>query len=130
MEDYDSLGPRRIEELAAFVAGLRAHPGVAPEKLPEGLQSGRKAFEAEGCDGCHSLSPGEENAAPNLNGYASAQWLRGLLLTPDDVLYFGEENDMPSYAGKLDDRQIEDLTAFVATLADKKPVHLAAAPSP
>ncbi|MFM2152214.1 MAG: cytochrome b6 [Pseudomonadota bacterium] len=127
MEDYASLGETRIHELAAFVAGLKAHPGVAPDQLPAGLQSGRAAFEAEGCDGCHSLTAGEENAAPNLNGYASASWLRDLLLAPDGALFFGDENDMPSYAGKLDDRQLDDLTAFMDILAAKDPARPAGA---
>ena len=119
MESYESLGPARLAELGAFVAGLKAHPGIGPDALPAGLQAGRKAFEAEGCDGCHSIVPGEAGAAPNLSGWASADWLRGLLLAPDSDLYFGEENDMPSYADKLDERQISDLTAFLDTLADR-----------
>jgi ubiquinol-cytochrome c reductase cytochrome b subunit len=133
MEPYEGLGKERLALLAGFLAELKHHPGVGPKELPEALQPGRKAFEAEGCDGCHSLAQDGADGAPALNGYASDRWIAGLLMDPGAEHYFGEQNDMPSYRGKLDDAQVADVTAYLRTLEAKPPkytLHLAGGEKP
>jgi ubiquinol-cytochrome c reductase cytochrome b subunit len=116
MDAYESLGEAKLSLLAAFLAGLKAHAGTSPDTLPKELHDGRDLFDAEGCASCHSLVPGEAGAAPNLSGYASDSWISGLLMRPGHELFFGEDNEMPSYEGKLDERQVADLTRYLREL--------------
>lgn len=129
MDSYESLGDERIRLLAEFLAALKHHDGLSPDELPPDLQPGRKAFEMEGCDNCHSLTGDEASGAPTLQGYASDRWIKGLLMDPDGEHFFGEDNDMPSYRGKLDDQQVGDLIAYLRTL-ESKPPKAGAAPQP
>jgi ubiquinol-cytochrome c reductase cytochrome b subunit len=118
MEPYESLGPDKLAALADFLHALRDHPDVSPDQLPPALAAGRRLFEAEGCDSCHALAPAEASAGPNFAGYGSDAWLDGLLRDPGHELYFGDENEMPSYDQKISERQRADLIAYLRTLAD------------
>lgn len=123
MDPYDTLGKERLQLLARFVASLKHQDGRGPDALPADLQPGRKAFEDEGCDNCHSLKQDESSGAPTLHGYASDRWIAGLLMEPGAEHYFGADNDMPSYRGKFDDRQVADLIVYLRTLEPLQPAY-------
>ncbi len=123
MDSYEKLGPERLQTLAAFLMELRKFPNVPPGQLPPTLKKGIEAFQTEGCDSCHSLTPGETNASTNQSGYGSEAWLTGLMQNPGAELYFGADNDMPSYRGKLNDKDFHDLVAYLAVLRDKPVFH-------
>lgn len=111
MEPYRDEDPVLVGRVAAFVASLRGHPGKGADDLPpEGLE----AFEALDCGSCHELEPGEEGAAPNLSGYGSDEWLRGFLRHPDDPLFYGSSNEMPSY--EPEELSDEELGAVITWL--------------
>jgi len=116
MDSYRALGEGKVAVLAAFLAHLR-ESDLPESALPAQLQSGRELFKQAGCDGCHSLTPGEASPAPNLAGYGSDRWLRGMLADPGGALYYGRHNDMPSFGAKLGADQTSDVVAYLQAQA-------------
>ncbi len=112
MDSYRHLGEAKVAELAGFLAHLKDADG--PETaFPPRFEVGRAAFKATGCEDCHSLKPGEASSAPNLAGYGSERWLRGLLADPAGPLYYARGNDMPSFTARLTPGQISDVVAYL-----------------
>jgi ubiquinol-cytochrome c reductase cytochrome b subunit len=116
MDDYRELGEVKVATLAAFLTQLR-DADVPASELPERLSKGRDLFTQAGCDHCHSLTPGEAGTAPNLSGYGSERWLRGLLADPGSPLYFGRRNEMPAFRERLNAEQIDDVVAYLQSQA-------------
>ena len=75
---------------------------------------GAALFEDRNCDLCHERDGKTDGQGPNLAGHLSAAWLRGLLLRPSSPLYYGDKNEMPSFATKLTDAEREKLVNFLA----------------
>ncbi len=93
-------------------------------------------FEAK-CAGCHAFGgqASKDQAAPDLKGYGSQAWVRGLLEKPDSPAYFGkapECDGMTSWkdTSKLTAKELDDVADFVATFAaidpEKSPADWAA----
>jgi ubiquinol-cytochrome c reductase cytochrome b subunit len=112
MEGYAQLGDSKLQSLADFLRALGDHD-VAPDQLPGELQPGRRLFEGEGCDACHSLRPGDASPGPNLAGYGGARWLTGFLENPASPLYFGDTSSMTVFGSRL---TAEDRRALIAFL--------------
>ena len=59
------------------------------------------------CDDCHTeyggpFEEGTDNlGVPELNEYGSQAWLKAFLADPGSEQFFGERNQMPSFADKL-----------------------------
>jgi cytochrome c oxidase subunit 2 len=104
-----------------WLAGHRTGPDMATR--------GEALFREYGCSGCHG-----QNAvvhAPNLAGLfgkpvpladgtvtvADERYIRDSILLPLKEVAAGYEPIMPSFAGKIDDDDILDLTAYVKSLA-------------
>jgi mono/diheme cytochrome c family protein len=116
MDNYRELGEGKVAVLAAFLAQL--WDADLPESaLPERLWRGRDLFKQVGCDRCHPLTPGEAGTAPNLAGYGSERWLRGLLADPGSPLYYGRRNEMPAFRERLSAEQIDDLIVYLQSQA-------------
>jgi ubiquinol-cytochrome c reductase cytochrome b subunit len=120
MDQYEKLGPTKLAALAAFLGELRKYPNTSAERLPASFKSEIELYQSEGCDSCHSLTPGEASGASNLSGYGSEAWLVGLFLTPSADVYFGSDNEMPSYKDKLSERDMHDIIAYLNLLRDKR----------
>ncbi len=118
MDSYASLGAPRLALLSGFLAALGDHE-VDPAKLPAELGPGLREFQADNCDTCHSLVPGEANAGPNLAGYGGARWLDQMLDDPAGPLAYGVENGMPSIRGKLSPEDRTALLTFLHSLRDR-----------
>ncbi len=116
MDAYASIGEPQIQRLAAFLVAIAAHD-VAPEQFPPELEEGRKLYEKVGCESCHSLTPGEESAAPNLAGYGGPRWLREYLRDPGAALFYGKDNEMPAFGKRLSPEELESVVAFLRDLA-------------
>jgi mono/diheme cytochrome c family protein len=114
MDSYRGLGEEKVAALAGFLAHLR--DADRPETA-ERLEAGRALFREAGCDGCHSLAAGEISSAPNLAGYGSEGWLRGLLADPGGPLYYARRNDMPSFTARLTPEGISDVVAYLQSQA-------------
>ena len=103
-------------------------------KQPEGddlAHVGAKLFVARGCSGCHADA--SKVHAPKLAGLygrsvqlsdgrqvkADDGYIRDSILQPKRDIAAGYEPIMPSYAGLLDDGEIQSLTAYIRSLASQ-----------
>lgn len=103
-------------------------------KQPEGddlAHVGAKLFVARGCSGCHADA--SRVHAPKLAGLygrsvqlsdgrqvkADDGYIRDSILQPKRDIAAGYEPIMPSYAGLLDDGEIQSLTAYIRSLASQ-----------
>jgi cytochrome c oxidase subunit II len=101
---------------------------------PEGddlAHVGAKLFVAQGCSGCHAESSSVH--APKLAGLygrtvnlsdgrqvrADDGYIRDSILQPKRDIVAGFEPIMPSFAGLLDDGEIQSLTAYIRSLASQ-----------
>jgi cytochrome c oxidase subunit 2 len=95
-------------------------------------QIGRHLYETRGCMTCHSID-GSKGTGPtwkNIWGYevqfesgppliVDRPYIKESILLPAAKIVKGFNNVMPSFQGQLDDRQIDDIVAFIQTLSDK-----------
>ena len=92
---------------------------------------GRQTFTSAGCNACHTLDGADRIGPSFLNLYntdrelvdgsvvvADEDYLRRSILEPQAEVTAGYPNNMPSYAGRLDERQIDGLIAFIKELQD------------
>jgi cytochrome c oxidase subunit 2 len=99
---------------------------------PEGddlAHEGARLFVSRGCSGCHSEASSVH--APKFAGLygrlvqladgrqvrADDAYIRDSILQPKRDIAAGYEPIMPSYAGLLDDGEIQSLTAYIRSLA-------------
>ena len=94
-----------IDTLTKFELSLGG-VGTAPKE-------GMALFEDSGCHNCHALADDRAKMGPSLVGYASRAWLLGAIKAPDSPAYYGDQNKMPVFAGKLTDTQLEDLVTYM-----------------
>ena len=117
MDPYAEEAPGQLTLVVEFLQGLRAHPGVEPDDLPDSLAAARAAWDDLGCESCHEIEPEIEGAAPNLAGYGSDAWLRAFLRTPDGGLFYGEANEMPSFEDhELSEADLEAVITWLRRL--------------
>jgi len=105
---HDSLADAEPAQLEAVAAAVAAQANLTYEELnPDEVERGQEAMMDLGCFDCHKL--GEEGylgAAPDLTGYGSVEWIKGIIANPDhERFYEASGNDrMPAFA-KSDDEQ-------------------------
>jgi len=100
--------------------GALASAGLAQAK------TGEQIFTAAGCAGCHTFGPAGSNGTigPNLDELAAAagkresgksaeEYVRESLTKPDAFLAPGFGNAMPSFEGRLTDKQIQALIDYL-----------------
>jgi ubiquinol-cytochrome c reductase cytochrome b subunit len=116
MESYSKLGEEKLGLLADFLIALSSHD-MAPEQYPPEMHDGYKLYLDASCDGCHSLKPGESNAATNLSGYGGARWLHEFLADPGTPLFYDKDNHMPAFGPRLAPKEIDAATTFLMDLA-------------
>ena len=97
--------PAELDKLTAYEMSLG---GRAPE--PAG---GGDLFEELGCQTCHARAGDKPRLGPSLTGYGSRAWIVGALKNPGSPAYYGDQNTMPAFAGKLTDAQLDDLVTYV-----------------
>jgi mono/diheme cytochrome c family protein len=130
-EDYHKARIRA--DLAANRAvALADRDGVPPDGSAyvlgrDPLSRGSDLF-GKKCQGCHGLGDRKaaEPSAPDLEGYGSYAWVRGLLEKPDDPAYFGK---VPQCGGMkewkegsmLSARELDDVALYVAEFAKVPP---------
>ena len=118
--------------------------GIPPEGAAyvlgrDPLHHGGKVFERK-CQGCHAMAGTVIGAqsAPDLDGFGSVKWVRGLLEKPDSLGYFGKVpacDGMTTWkqASKLNPKELDDVADYVASFAridpDMSPFEWAADPT-
>ena len=117
-------------DVAAYVGFAAAKPGddqgaLATAGLAQ-AKTGEQIFTAAGCAGCHTFSPAGSNGTigPNLNDLKAAaakfgkgktpeEYVRESILDPGAFLVPGFSNAMPSFKGRLTDKQIQTLIDYL-----------------
>jgi mono/diheme cytochrome c family protein len=116
------------KDVAAYVAYAAHRPGEDGGALAQaglaGATSGEQIFTAAGCAGCHTFSKAGAtgNIGPSLNDLANSpdvkgspeDYVRQSVLEPDAVVTKGfQAGVMPSFKGKLTDKQIQALVQYL-----------------
>src|SRR5438067_1405236 len=104
---------RAANSLRPSRSGSLSHTAVwdnDPERL------GRRLFAAR-CAGCHVLDGAGDNRAPDLDGWSSRRWIRGMLTDPDSPHNYGKTkvHDMKPVKS-ADEAQLAALTEYVWAL--------------
>ncbi len=111
------LPPDQLGDLVEYLYSLAgpAPGGTAGHSTVDAARAarGQALFEEKNCDLCHERDGKTSGQGPNLFAYASEAWLRGFLLAPGAVTYYGEKNDMPAFGKKLSETELARLVAFV-----------------
>ena len=127
----DLVTGQDARDVAAYVAYATAKTGEDSGALAQaglaGATTGQQIFTAAGCGGCHQLSSAGSsgNIGPSLNELASAagerekgksaeQYVHESIVDPDafTVSGFGK-GVMPSYEGKLTEKQLDALVKYL-----------------
>ncbi|MGO9982855.1 MAG: cytochrome c oxidase subunit II [Rhodomicrobium sp.] len=109
-----------------FAKWLRAQP-----QADDIAKEGAALFVSLGCAGCHEGASAVH--APHLNGVyggpvqlsdgrtvvADDAYIRDSILQPGKDIVAGFKNEMPNFAGLIDDSEILRLTAYIRSLKDK-----------
>ena len=116
------------KDVAAYVAFAAARTGEDEGQLAQaGLAnatSPEQIFTAAGCGGCHELAKAGSSGTigPSLDDLASSgdiqgspeEYVRQALLDPDAVVADGfQPGVMPSFEGKLSDKQVQALVQYL-----------------
>jgi mono/diheme cytochrome c family protein len=116
------------DDVAAYVAFASERAGEDSGALAQaglaGATTGEQIFTAAGCAGCHELTKAGATGTigPSLNDLASSgdiegnpeDYVREALLDPDKVVAQGfNPGVMPSFDGKLTDKQIQALVQYL-----------------
>jgi mono/diheme cytochrome c family protein len=116
------------KDVAAYVSYAAHRAGQDSGALAQaglaGATSGEQIFTAAGCAGCHTLSKAGASGTigPSLNDLASSKdvkgspedYVRQSLLDPNAVVVEGfQPGVMPSFEGKLSDKQLQALIQYL-----------------
>jgi cbb3-type cytochrome c oxidase subunit III len=114
------------DDVAAYVAFAAQRAGEDQGALAQaglaGATTGEQIFTAAGCAGCHTFSKAGANGTigPSLDDLASAaggspeEFVREALLDPDAQVAEGfQPGVMPSFEGKLTDKQTQALVQYL-----------------
>jgi ubiquinol-cytochrome c reductase cytochrome b subunit len=106
LDDKGRAELREKVENVAFALAAEARQNVGPiADLDQRVAAGRSAIVADfSCVECHKFhDDGELGLAPDLTGYASAEWLRELISNPEHERFYPDTNDrMPAFAASDD----------------------------
>jgi ubiquinol-cytochrome c reductase cytochrome b subunit len=104
--DPTDATPEELDVLTDFVLALADKPEGPPGR-------GLDLYEEKGCHTCHALGKEDPLPGPTLAGYGSRAWIVGAILHPAAASYYGDQNQMPEFAGKLTDEQVDDLLVYI-----------------
>ncbi len=80
--------------------------------LQRGTEALGEALDATACLDCHQFRDQGEQAAPDLTGYASREWLYDFIANPGHARFYGDNNDrMPAFLEHADAPGQNRLTA-------------------
>ena len=134
LENADPLKKLTPEQYAEYladpVAFVTNHPEIKGLETP--VEMGRKLYAKKGCAQCHS-SDGKGGTGPTFQGSFGAthtlkdggtvrvdeNYIRESILEPLAKVRAGFDPVMPTYQGRLKDRDIAALIAYIESLAKK-----------
>jgi mono/diheme cytochrome c family protein len=124
----DLVTGEEAKDVAAYVSYAAHRTGQDSGALAQaglaGATTGEQIFTAAGCAGCHTLSKAGATGTigPSLNDLANSKdvkgspedYVRQSVLDPDAVVVSGfQAGVMPSFKGKLTDKQIQALIQYL-----------------
>jgi mono/diheme cytochrome c family protein len=124
----DLVTGAEAKDVAAYVSYAAHRAGQDSGALAQaglaGATTGEQIFTAAGCAGCHTLSKAGATGTigPSLNDLANSKdvkgspedYVRQSVLDPDAVVVSGfQAGVMPSFKGKLTDKQIQALIQYL-----------------
>jgi ubiquinol-cytochrome c reductase cytochrome b subunit len=116
---------RHVEDVTYALSAEAELPYQSPENgddVADRIAAGREAmvsvFE---CTGCHKFHDnGELGLAPDLTGYASAEWLRGMISDPTHERFYRDTNDrMPAFLPAGEEARAARLTPHELEMIDR-----------
>ena len=115
INDLDDDQKQSLKEVVVAIsaeAGLVYQQEADSRAAMDGtLDAGRTAVVDVGCTDCHPFRGEESGDAPDLTGYASLEWLVGIISDPAHERFYGDNNDrMPSHHANPDNLQYNLLT--------------------
>jgi cytochrome c oxidase subunit 2 len=134
LENADPLKKLSDEQYAAYLADPGAFIAANPDI--QGLQTpgdmGRELYTKKGCAQCHSVD-GSAGTGPTFKGLfgksrgmqdgsvadADENYLRQSILEPNAQVVAGYQAVMPTYQGRLEEREIAALIAYLQSLANE-----------
>ena len=122
------------EGFGDITVDLTPRTASGPASTPVTVEEGQRLYQLYGCMACHSTDASVSRLGPTFKGlYGSERpYAKGVLRTPGDEAYIREsilepaakvvsgfergESGMPSYAGVLNEQQIEAIILFIKSL--------------
>lgn len=135
LANADPLSRLTEEQLAEFKSNpdkfIKGHPELQGLEPPASL--GRKLWDRKGCKTCHSLD-GATNTGPTFKGVWGIQqplrdgssilvdenFVRDSILNPNKNVAKGYDAVMPTYQGRVKDREIDMIIAMLKSLSEKE----------
>jgi ubiquinol-cytochrome c reductase cytochrome b subunit len=113
----DSVSDEQLTATVEYIVSLMGDPAMAVN--PELASTGKTLWEDElECNSCHEVKPGESGDGPNLSGHGSKAWVARVIRDSSRADLFGEAAEMPTFADKLTDEEIDQLAAYVVSLRE------------
>ena len=105
--DLTDAATWKPDDIEAVIVAMAAEAGLAAAGTPAAVIEKGRGLVADGerCGSCHRFTPNEtaHGIAPDLTGWASREWLVGLIVDPTHERFYGDTNDrMPSF-GKAEE---------------------------
>ena len=105
--DLTDAATWKPDDIEAVIVAMAAEAGLAAAGTPAAVIEKGRGLVADGerCGSCHRFTPNEtaHGIAPDLTGWASREWLVGLIVDPTHERFYGDTNDrMPSF-GKTEE---------------------------
>jgi ubiquinol-cytochrome c reductase cytochrome b subunit len=116
MSAYGELPEADLLALVDYVASMSGDPELTAEPK---LVARAKALWEEGdpadCGTCHEVEKGVAGDGPNLVGRGTKEWVAAVIRDSAAEDLFGDYAEMPKFAEKLSDEEIELLAEFVVS---------------
>ncbi len=122
LADLDENGKTRLEKIVMAVsaeAKLLSQTDLDATAATDGsIAAGLEAFQvafvkdSSSCIDCHKLGDtGDLGSAPDLTGWGSREWLRGMIANPNhERFYANSDSSMPAFAENSEDPSRNQLT--------------------
>lgn len=112
MEDFSGK-EADLDAIVEFLWHESGREGASPALV----KAGRKAYENEGCETCHSLDGKGTGDAPDLLKWASPEWLAAFIRDPGAARFYGEMNEMDPFGHDLlTNRELSAVIAYLRAL--------------
>ncbi len=152
MADWSKSNAKKMTEaelkgVVEFLIGFSGREDIDPQSFKE-VPAGKKFFlegseaVSSGCISCHQWSnpaadikaaaeaAGSSESGPDLNGYASREWLLKFINNPGHDTLYPDKNAMPAFETRLSDKEKSMLIDFLMHKPTKPRAEETAAETP